>query len=68
MRVDGRPRPKVLLVFGREPGSIRNVWASGGKGFLHELLDVAGADNVFADVDRENVQATSELLLAARPR
>ena len=68
MRVDGRPRPKVLLVFGREPGSIRNVWVSGGKGFLHELLDVAGADNVFADVDRENVQATSELLLARAPR
>ena len=67
MRVDGRPRPKVLLVFGREPGSLRNVWASGGKGFLHELLDVAGADNVFADVDRENVQATSELLLARAP-
>jgi iron complex transport system substrate-binding protein len=67
MRVDGRPRPKVLLVFGREPGSIRNVWASGGKGFLHELLDVAGAENVFADVDRENVQATSELLLTRAP-
>jgi iron complex transport system substrate-binding protein len=67
MRVDGRPRPKVLLVFGRDPGSLRNVWASGGKGFLHEMLDVAGADNVFADVDRENVQATSELLLARAP-
>ena len=67
MRVEGRPRPKALLVFGREPGSIRNVWASGGKGFLHELLDVAGADNVFADVDRENVQATSELLLTRAP-
>ncbi len=67
MRVEGRPRPRVLLVFGRDPGTIRNVWASGGKGFLHELLDVAGADNVFADIDRENVQATSELLLARRP-
>lgn len=67
MRVEGRPRPKVLLVFGREPGSVRQVWASGGVGFLHELLDVAGADNVFADVARENVQATTELLLARAP-
>jgi iron complex transport system substrate-binding protein len=67
MRVEGRPRPRVLLVFGREPGTLRNVWASGGKGFLHEMLDVAGADNVFADVDRENVQATSELLLSRAP-
>ncbi len=66
-RVEGQPRPKVLLVFGREPGTIRHVWASGGAGFLHELLDVVGADNVFADVDRENVQATTELLLTRAP-
>ncbi|BCS31643.2 ABC transporter substrate-binding protein [Luteitalea sp. TBR-22] len=66
-RVEGAPRPRTVLVFGREPGAVRNVWASGGKGFLHELLDVAGADNVFADVDRENVQASSELLLARAP-
>ena len=67
MRVEGRPRPKALLVFGREPGALRNIWASGGVGFLHELLDVAGADNVFADVARENVQTTSELLLTRAP-
>ena len=67
MRVEGRPRPKALLVFGREPGSVRQVWASGGVGFLHELLDVAGADNVFADVPRENVQATTEMLLSRAP-
>lgn len=67
MRVEGRPRARALLVFGREPGAIRQVWASGGIGFLHELLDVAGADNVFADVARENVQATSEQLLARAP-
>jgi iron complex transport system substrate-binding protein len=66
-RVEGAPRPRTLLVFGREPGAVRNVWVSGGRGFLHELLDVAGAENVFADVDRENVQASSELLLARAP-
>src|SRR5690606_7536640 len=63
MRVEGRPRPRTLLVFGREAGTLRQVWASGGTGFLHDLLDVAGADNVFADTDRENVQATTEVLL-----
>lgn len=67
MRVEGRPRPKAMLVFGREPGTVRQVWASGGVGFLHELLDVAGADNVFGDVARENVQATTEMLLARAP-
>lgn len=67
MRVEGRPRPRVLLVFGREPGTVRQVWASGGTGFLHDVLDVAGADNVFADVARENVQATTEMLLSRAP-
>lgn len=66
-RVEGSPRPRALLVFGRESGAVRNVWVSGGTGFLHELLDVAGADNVFADVTRENVQASTELLLARAP-
>jgi iron complex transport system substrate-binding protein len=67
MRVEGQPRPKVLLVFGRDHGSVRQVWASGGVGFLHELLELAGAENVFADVPRENVQASTEMLLARAP-
>ena len=67
MRVEDQPRPRALLVFGREPGTLRQVWASGGTGFLHDLLDVAGADNVFADTDREPVQATTAVLLARAP-
>jgi iron complex transport system substrate-binding protein len=66
-RVEGRPRPRTLLVFGREPGTLRNMYASGGRGFLHDLLGVAGGDNVFADQPRESVQVTSEMLLALRP-
>ena len=49
-RTSAQPRPRVLLVFGREPGSLRNIYASGGRGFLHDMLDAAGGVNVFADV------------------
>jgi len=63
----GRPHPRVLLVFGREPGSLRGLYASGGVGFLHDLVQTAGGDNVFADVRRESVQATTELVIARRP-
>jgi iron complex transport system substrate-binding protein len=66
-RVRGRSRPKTLLVFGREPGTLRNLYASGGTGFLHDMLDVAGGTNVFADQKRESVQASTETLLAAAP-
>lgn len=66
-RVAGRPRPKTMIVFGREALVIRGVYASGGKGFLHDMLVAAGGDNLFADIGRESVQATSELILARRP-
>ena len=65
--VRGRRRPGALLVFGREPLALRNVYASGGVGFLHDMLAAAGADNVFGDVGRESVQATSELILTRAP-
>ena len=60
-------RPRTLVVFGRESFALRGIYASGGRGFIHDMLTVAGGDNVFADVQREAVQATTELILARRP-
>ena len=60
-------RPRTLVVFGREKFALRGIYASGGRGFIHDMLTVAGGDNVFADVQREAVQATTELILARRP-
>ena len=36
----GAPHPvrEAIDVFGRELGSLRGVWASGGVGFMHDLL------------------------------
>ena len=65
--VRGQPRPKTLLVFGREPGSLRQVNASGGIGFLHDMLVVAGGDDVFGDVQKQSVEATTEMILGRRP-
>ena len=66
-RVAGRPRPKTLLVMGREPRSLRNLDASGGLGFLHDLIDLAGGANLFADMKRQAVRASSEMLLTRAP-
>ena len=66
-RAAARPRLRTVLVFGREAGALRGIYASGGIGFLHDMLDVAGGTNVFADVKRESVQASTELILARRP-
>jgi iron complex transport system substrate-binding protein len=66
-RVGDRRRPRVLLVFERQPRTLREMYVSGGRGFLHEMLVIAGGENVFADVDRESVQPSLETLLARRP-
>jgi iron complex transport system substrate-binding protein len=66
-RVAPKPHPKVLLVFGRERGTLRSIHASGGRGFLHDLLRIAGGENVLADITRESVQASTELILTRAP-
>jgi iron complex transport system substrate-binding protein len=66
-RVAARDRPRTLLVFGRQPGTLQGLYASGGLGFLHEMLEIAGGTNVFADTTRESVQPSHEALLAIAP-
>jgi cobalamin transport system substrate-binding protein len=77
-RIDGRlarlrdrtanlKKPRTLLVFGRESGTLRSIYASGGRGFLHDILEAAGGANVFADVAAESVEASSEMILARAP-
>jgi iron complex transport system substrate-binding protein len=66
-RVRGRPKPKTLLVFERDPASLRSVYVCGGVGFLHDMLGIAGGVNVFADVARESVQPSIETMLARSP-
>jgi len=65
--VRGYARPRVLLVFGRQPRSLRQMYASGGVGFLNDILEAAGGTNVFADVEQESVQPSQETLLTRAP-
>jgi iron complex transport system substrate-binding protein len=67
MRVAGRGRPRTLLVISREPMSLRQLDASGGVGFLNDLIELAGGTNVFADVGRQAVRVSTEMLLARAP-
>jgi len=66
-RVANLPHPKTLIVFDRETLALRGIYASGGVGFIHDMVDAAGGTNVFADVKQQAVQATTELILARRP-
>ena len=66
-KVRDRSKPRTLLVFGRQPGSLQQLYVSGGTGFLHEMLEAGGGVNVFADIARESVQPSRETLLTRAP-
>lgn len=66
-KVANRPRPKTLVVFGRERGSLRGIDASGGYGFLHDMLETAGGTDALADITRQSVLMTTEMVLARAP-
>lgn len=66
-RVATAKRPRTLLVFGREAGTLRGIYVSGGRGFLHDMLEAAGGANVYADIAAESVQASSEMILRRAP-
>ena len=66
-RVAGRPRPRTLLVFGREQGTLRRVHASGGYGFLHDVLELAGGTDVLNDLRKQSVEMSTEMILTRRP-
>ncbi len=66
-RVKGRTPPKVLVVIERQPKTLREIYVSGGTGFLHEMLEAAGGQNVFGAVARESVQPSHETLIARAP-
>jgi iron complex transport system substrate-binding protein len=66
-RLAGSRRPRTMLVIGREPQSMRAINVSGGYGFLHDLLDLAGGQNIFAEVKRESMMVATETILARAP-
>jgi len=47
----GKSAPKVLFVFGRDPGAVANIHAAGPGTFLDEMIRFAGGRNALADLD-----------------
>jgi len=66
-RAAGRHRPRTLLVFGRQAGVLRAIDVSGGTGFLHDIVQLSGGENVFGREKREWVRVSVENVVAAAP-
>ena len=67
IRVRGQRRPRTMLVIGRDAGALHGIYVSGGIGFLHEVLMIAGGDDVFGDIKREGVQPSNETMIVRAP-
>jgi iron complex transport system substrate-binding protein len=64
-RVAGAPRPRVAVVSLQDDGSFR---VAGGPDFVTRILEIAGAENAFADLtSRRNIPVGAEEIIARDP-
>ncbi|MCH9022342.1 MAG: ABC transporter substrate-binding protein [Planctomycetes bacterium] len=66
--VSHRERPRVFFSMFRNSGSFTSLTTVGPKGFLSELLDIAGCENIFDDVKQLYPQISKESLLKREPQ
>lgn len=66
-RAANQPRPRVLLCMFRRPGSFSALTTIGEGSFLHELIALAGGENLFDDLGQLYPQIAKEAVLLAAP-
>jgi iron complex transport system substrate-binding protein len=66
-QVAGRPRPKVLIVVGRTPGTLTNLKAVGPGPYIGELLEIAGGSNVLTGTAIAYPQISLETVVRLNP-
>jgi iron complex transport system substrate-binding protein len=72
--VEGRKRVKVLIVLGRIADSVRAISTCGGDSFISDIVNIAGGENIFADlkgyltISREQLMKRApEVIIEMRP-
>ena len=64
----GKSRPRVFLTVSRNPDRLANILTTGKGTFLGEMIECAGGDNVFGDLDMRYPEVSPEGILARRPQ
>ncbi len=65
-RTENLPRKKVLLVVGRNPGTLEDIYVIGQNNYINELIEIAGGENVVTN-DRFSLKLTREAILTLDP-
>ncbi len=66
-RVADKPRVRVFLSLYRTAGSLSGVTTAGPGTYLHELIELAGGENIFSDVRQLYPQISKESLMRRQP-
>jgi len=66
-RTAGLPRAKVFLTLGHTPGDLSGLMTTGPGTFLHELVILAGGQNLFDDASGLYPQISKEALIKRQP-
>ena len=65
-RTNGAPRKKVLLVVGRNPGTLEDIYVIGRNNYINELIEIAGGENAVENT-RLSLKLTKEAVLTLDP-
>jgi len=60
------PRKKVLLVVGRNPGTLEDIYVIGRNNYINELIEIAGGVNAVEN-NRLSIKITKEAILTLDP-
>ena len=63
---NGAPRKKVLLVVGRSPGTLEDIYVIGRNNYINELIELAGGENAVENT-RLSIKITKEAVLTLDP-
>ena len=66
-RTEALPRAKVFLTLGHTPGDLSGLMTTGPGTFLHELVALAGGQNLFDDASGLYPQISKEALIKRQP-
>ncbi len=61
------PRPKVLIITGRQAGDLNTLNTVGGASFLSEIVEIAGGQNIFQDASQAYFEASKETVVLRAP-
>jgi len=65
-RTEGVPKKKVLLVVGRNPGTLEDIYVIGRNNYINELIELSGGVNAVENT-RLSIKITKEAILTLDP-